>query len=227
VKQKRKPRRGVTCPVCDLELEARVVAACPGCGLRWRRPSPRAEPVARAADPPRAIALRARPWDLLVWGCGFVLATGITLAFGDAAIEGELGGAGHGALVGGLLVVVGGLFVLSGWLLTASAVVGLLTKIAAPQRLALDGDVVTVRSGGLRARGRAERRFAVRDLVDVIVEPERGITFTLWVVHKKGPAFQIDLGMLHEGAHRVGELVRAWLPDDAVAPDYRGAGERR
>ena len=225
--KQRKARRGVTCPVCDVTLEPRVVATCPACSSRWRRPSPRAEPVARAAEPPRAISLRPPAWDLVVGCSGFALATGIALAFGDAAIEGELGGATQSAFAGAVLAVVGGLFVLCGWLLTASAVAGLATKMLAPQRLASDGDVVSVRAGGLRARERAERRFAVRDLVDVLVEPERAITFTLWVVHRKGPAFQVDLGMLHERAHRLGALLKAWLPEAAVAPDYRGAGERR
>ncbi len=65
------------------------------------------------------------------------------------------------------------------------------------------------RSGGVTARGRAERRIAKVDLREVVLEPVRGVVFQLWVVHRAGPAFRLDDEILRERGEQVGGLVRA------------------
>jgi hypothetical protein len=205
------------CPICAVALEEAKVSTCKECGLTWRVPSPQAVsvPAAPGGDGPRSIAFRPRTGDLLAWTGGFVLSSLIAAAIVGGVIEGD--SLQRRELLSALVVLGGAAlwwFVVTGWARVATAFV-------APMRLRDEGDVISLRSGGLGARGRAERRIAKTDLGDVVLEPVRGVVFQLWVVHRAGPAFQLDAEILREPGERLGGQVRAWLGDRAGGTGYR------
>jgi hypothetical protein len=154
------------------------------------------------------MAFRPRAGDVVAWTVGMALISPIAAAIGESAIAGSL-------LGGALLNVIALLSCAAAWWFVATAWASVVAAAVAPLRLRDEGDVISLCSGGLGARGRAERRIAKADLDDVVLEPLRGVVFQLWVVHRAGLAFQLDAEILRERGERLGGLVRAWLGDRA------------
>jgi hypothetical protein len=210
----------IACPICDLVLDEATTPSCPCCGLTWRMPSARAVPIpaAQGVPVPRTLSFRPRAGDLVAWTVGIVLATPFAVVVVGSAMDGSLKG---GALVETLAL----LFCASAWIFVATAWARVVAWSVAPLRLRDEGDVISLRSGGLGARGRAERRVAKADLDDVVLEPLRGVVFQLWVVHRRGPAFRLDAETLRERGERLGGRVRALLGERAGSTaGYRGSG---
>jgi hypothetical protein len=211
------------CPVCTVALDAAVMPVCRGCGLTWRVPSPRAVPVPAAAAGQRArsLAFRPRVGDVLSWTAGFALISLLAAAIGDSAVEGSL-------LGGTFLNVVVVLACAALWLFAATGWARVVVAVVAPLRVGDEGEVISLRAGGLDPRGWTERRIAKIDLREVVLEPVRGVVFQLWVVHRAGPAFRLDAEILGERGERLGGLVGAWIGDRAAGPaGYRSAGTPR
>ena len=221
------------CPLCLVPLAGKALV-CARCGLPWRAPSPRAIRVeAGPRFSSQSMAFRPRLGDVLATLGAMTLATPVATALFAGAFDGEWwsGRVLGSELLWQLIAVLVLLFTALACLRLFSHAAELGARLIAPRKLADGGDVLQVRAGGLRARGRAEVRVAKLDLREVVLEPhEGGYLHDICIVHRTGLALLLATELPRETAQRLGTRVASWLDTpEPGALDYRGSlrGARR
>ena len=208
------------CPICVVPLAEAVTATCPRCRLTWRAPSRQSIRLEPESPRSRSRSATTRPDTglILLHVLGFpVIIVPIGVAILAAVFDG-----GTKDLLGRAL---GALFAAAVLFYVLSNAWATLVQVLAPPRVDEDGDVLRVRLGGLGKHGRSPIPVAKADLRDVLLEPQKNGRFTLWIVHKSGPALLVAEELRAPEAERLGARIRGWFGETEAG--YRGRAAMR